>query len=110
MEPLSAPVVLHVALPIFQVSDSALEAVALDTLGSVPPVWSVTRPKFVASTPETGSLKVTVQCSGPALVGLASPDLRSMETAGGGVGLKVSESVVSDAVLCVLTAASMAPP
>src|SRR5437762_1745530 len=70
IEPLLAPVVPVVLAVTVQVADGAPPlATAEVRVGAVPPVLLVTRPKLVVATLLTGSLKVTVQVSGPAFVG-----------------------------------------
>jgi len=82
IEPLFEPLVPVALAVTVHVADGAPPtATAVAIVGAFPPSPLVARPKFPVPTPVTGSLKVTVQWSGPAFAGFGSVLLRD-ETVG----------------------------
>src|SRR5437588_6361756 len=76
IEPLLAPVAPVVAAVTVHVAEGAPpDAEAAEIEGAVPPRLLVVREKFPVPTLLTGLENVTVQCRGPAFVGLASARL-----------------------------------
>src|SRR5437764_2410526 len=93
IDPLSAPVTLVVVTVTVQVAEGEPPTAAAVEITGVPVMFEVVSEKRLVVTPVTGSLNVTVQCSGPAFVGLVSA--RLMEDTVGGVLSIVSTSRVA---------------